>query len=138
VPLILSVLWDLAHTVDVANTIITTMRQPAQSAAPFWRHEPLSYIGWGKTTQLGYGLGLAMGAKLARPDKLCMNVWGDAPSASPAWTSNRRARAHPDPVRAAEQFVVARKSGHEGGTEKFAATISAATMRPGPRPRRAR
>ncbi len=39
---------------------------------------PLSYIGWGKTTQLGYGLGLAMGAKLARPEKLCINVWGDA------------------------------------------------------------
>jgi len=39
---------------------------------------PLSYIGWGKTTQLGYGLGLAMGAKLAAPDKLCVNVWGDA------------------------------------------------------------
>jgi thiamine pyrophosphate-dependent acetolactate synthase large subunit-like protein len=38
----------------------------------------LSYIGWGKTTQLGYGLGLAMGAKLAQPDKLCINVWGDA------------------------------------------------------------
>ncbi len=36
------------------------------------------YIGWGKTTQLGYGLGLAMGAKLARPDHLCINVWGDA------------------------------------------------------------
>ncbi|HYU12935.1 MAG TPA: thiamine pyrophosphate-dependent enzyme, partial [Stellaceae bacterium] len=39
---------------------------------------PLSYIGWGKTTQLGYGLGLAMGAKLAHPDKLCINFWGDA------------------------------------------------------------
>ena len=39
---------------------------------------PLSYLGWGKTTQLGYGLGLAMGAKLARPDALCINVWGDA------------------------------------------------------------
>jgi acetolactate synthase-1/2/3 large subunit len=39
---------------------------------------PLSYIGWGKTTQLGYGLGLAMGAKLAHPDRLCVNVWGDA------------------------------------------------------------
>jgi len=39
---------------------------------------PLSYIGWGKTTQLGYGLGLAMGAKLVHPDKLCINVWGDA------------------------------------------------------------
>jgi thiamine pyrophosphate-dependent acetolactate synthase large subunit-like protein len=45
----------------------------------FWKSTtPLSYIGWGKTTQLGYGLGLAMGAKLAQPDKLCINVWGDA------------------------------------------------------------
>ena len=42
------------------------------------RRVPLSYIGWGKTTQLGYGLGLAMGAKLAHPEKLCINVWGDA------------------------------------------------------------
>src|SRR5439155_759704 len=47
--------------------------------SPFWEPvTPLSYIGWGKTTQLGYGLGLAMGAKLAAPDKLCVNVWGDA------------------------------------------------------------
>jgi acetolactate synthase-1/2/3 large subunit len=46
---------------------------------PFWQAgPPLSYIGWGKTTQLGYGLGLAMGAKLARPDWLSINVWGDA------------------------------------------------------------
>ena len=39
---------------------------------------PLTYLGWGKTTQLGYGLGLMMGAKLVAPEKLCVNVWGDA------------------------------------------------------------
>jgi thiamine pyrophosphate-dependent acetolactate synthase large subunit-like protein len=74
------VLWDLAHTVDVANTIIThDAGSPRDQLSPFWRStQPLTYIGWGKTTQLGYGLGLAMGAKLARPDKLCINVWGDA------------------------------------------------------------
>ena len=74
------VLWDLLHTVDVANTIIThDAGSPRDQLSPFWRAEtPLSYIGWGKTTQLGYGLGLAMGAKLAQPDKLCINVWGDA------------------------------------------------------------
>ncbi|HLZ31669.1 MAG TPA: thiamine pyrophosphate-requiring protein [Chloroflexota bacterium] len=74
------VIWDLLHTVDVANTIIThDAGSPRDQLAPFWRPTaPLSYIGWGKTTQLGYGLGLAMGAKLARPDKLCINVWGDA------------------------------------------------------------
>ena len=34
--------------------------------------------GFESLLQLGYGLGLAMGAKLAKPDKLCINVWGDA------------------------------------------------------------
>jgi acetolactate synthase-1/2/3 large subunit len=74
------VLWDLQHTVDVANTIIThDAGSPRDQLAPFWvTKQPLTYIGWGKTTQLGYGLGLAMGAKLACPDKLCINVWGDA------------------------------------------------------------
>jgi thiamine pyrophosphate-dependent acetolactate synthase large subunit-like protein len=74
------VICDLMRTVDVANTIIThDAGSPRDQLSPFWESiTPLSYIGWGKTTQLGYGLGLAMGAKLARPDKLCINVWGDA------------------------------------------------------------
>ncbi|MEO6341266.1 MAG: thiamine pyrophosphate-requiring protein [Caulobacteraceae bacterium] len=74
------VLWDLQHTVDVANTIIThDAGSPRDQLTPFWKcTQPLTYIGWGKSTQLGYGLGLAMGAKLACPDKLCINVWGDA------------------------------------------------------------
>ena len=74
------VIWDLLRTVDVASTIIThDAGSPRDQLSPFWNStEPLSYIGWGKTTQLGYGLGLALGAKLAQPDKLCINVWGDA------------------------------------------------------------
>lgn len=74
------VLWDLQQTVDVAETIIThDAGSPRDQLSPFWRStQPLSYIGWGKTTQLGYGLGLAMGAKLVHPEKLCINVWGDA------------------------------------------------------------
>ncbi|AKH41515.1 acetolactate synthase-1/2/3 large subunit [Altererythrobacter atlanticus] len=74
------VLWDLQHSVDVANTIIThDAGSPRDQLTPFWKTKsPLSYLGWGKSTQLGYGLGLAMGAKLACPDKLCINVWGDA------------------------------------------------------------
>jgi len=74
------VIWDLLHTVDVKETIIThDAGSPRDQLSPFWVSEaPLGYIGWGKTTQLGYGLGLAMGAKLAKPEKLCINVWGDA------------------------------------------------------------
>ena len=74
------VLWDLMHTVDRANTIIThDAGSPRDQLSPFWETvAPLTYVGWGKTTQLGYGLGLAMGAKLAAPNKLCINVMGDA------------------------------------------------------------
>ena len=74
------VLWELNQLVDKANTVIThDAGSPRDQITPFWESTtPLSYIGWGKTTQLGYGLGLAMGAKLAAPGKLCINVWGDA------------------------------------------------------------
>ncbi|HKQ80773.1 MAG TPA: thiamine pyrophosphate-requiring protein [Steroidobacteraceae bacterium] len=74
------VLWDLQRTVDKNNVIIThDAGSPRDQLSPFWKSTaPLSFIGWGKTTQLGYGLGLAMGAKVACPDKLCINVWGDA------------------------------------------------------------
>ena len=74
------VLRDLYDTVDVANTIIThDAGSPRDQLVPFWKSTaPHSYIGWGKSTQLGYGLGLAIGAKLVHPDRLCINVWGDA------------------------------------------------------------
>ncbi len=38
---------------------------------------PRSYLGWGQSSQLGFSLGLAMGAKLANPSKLVVNVMGD-------------------------------------------------------------
>jgi len=74
------VLAELERAVDKKNVVIThDAGSPRDQLTPFWKAtEPLSYIGWGKTTQLGYGLGLAMGAKLACPEKLCINVWGDA------------------------------------------------------------
>ncbi len=74
------VIWELQAQVDPAQTIIThDAGSPRDQLSPFWQSRfPLSYIGWGKTTQLGYGLGLAMGAKLVRPEALCINVWGDA------------------------------------------------------------
>jgi acetolactate synthase-1/2/3 large subunit len=74
------VIAELDRLVDKHHTIIThDAGSPRDQLTPFWQAvAPLSYIGWGKTTQLGYGLGLAMGAKLARPDCLCINVWGDA------------------------------------------------------------
>ena len=74
------VIAELNRLVDKSKTIIThDAGSPRDQLTPFWdATTPLSYIGWGKTTQLGYGLGLALGAKLAKPDHLCINVWGDA------------------------------------------------------------
>jgi len=74
------VLRDLMATVDRDNTIVThDSGSPREQTLPFWETTvPGSYMGWGKSTQLGYGLGLNMGAKLAAPDKLCINIMGDA------------------------------------------------------------
>ena len=74
------VVHELDKLVDKTNCVVThDAGSPRDQMTPFFNSTtPLSYIGWGKTTQLGYGLGLAMGAKLAHPEKLCINVWGDA------------------------------------------------------------
>ena len=74
------VIRDLMRTVDRDDTIIThDSGSPREQLIPFWETTaPYSYMGWGKSTQLGYGLGLIMGAKLAAPDKLCINLMGDS------------------------------------------------------------
>jgi acetolactate synthase I/II/III large subunit len=67
------------HVVDRTNTVVThDSGNPRDQLVPFYEAiAPGGYIGWGKSTQLGYGLGLIMGAKLAAPAKLCVNVMGD-------------------------------------------------------------
>ncbi len=74
------IIRDLMNTVDRDNTIIThDSGSPRKQLLPFWQTTKAgSYMGWGKSTQLGHGLGLTMGAKLASPEKLCINVMGDA------------------------------------------------------------
>ncbi len=71
---------EVEAAVDVANTIVThDSGYPRDQLVPFWRPvTPRSYIGWGKSTQLGYGLGLALGAKMARPEMNVINFMGDA------------------------------------------------------------
>ena len=73
------VLWDVMHTVDLDQTIVTHESGSAREyTLPFWEaRQPRSFIGWGKSTQLGYSLGLAMGAKLAMPNQQVINFMGD-------------------------------------------------------------
>ena len=51
---------------------------PREQATAFIESRPRSYVGWGNSTQLGYSLGLAMGIKLALPERDVFNVMGDA------------------------------------------------------------
>jgi thiamine pyrophosphate-dependent acetolactate synthase large subunit-like protein len=74
------VIWELMRRVDPAEAIVThDSGNPRDQLLPFYEAvTPRSYVGWGKSTQLGYGYGLALGAKLAAPEKLVVNVMGDA------------------------------------------------------------
>ena len=68
------------RTVDPASAIVThDSGSPRDQIAPLYEAvAPRGYLGWGNSTQLGFSLGAAMGAKLACPDKLVINLMGDA------------------------------------------------------------
>jgi len=71
---------ELMRRLDPANTIIThDAGTPREQLVSFWEATvPRGYIGWGKTTQLGFGLGAIIGAKIAEPNKVCVNIMGDS------------------------------------------------------------
>ncbi len=73
------VIWDVQQAVDLRNTIAThDAGTPRDMMVPFWKAlEPNSYIGWGKSTHLGYGIPLILGAKVAKPEKTVLNIMGD-------------------------------------------------------------
>ena len=74
------VIWDFMHAIDPRDAIVThDSGSPRNQMVPFYRATaPRGYMGWGKSHALGTGLGLIMGAKLAAPDKFCVNFMGDA------------------------------------------------------------
>ena len=74
------VIWDFMHTIPPEDAIIThDSGSPRDQIMPFYRSNgPRTYLGWGKSHGLGTGLGLVIGAKLAAPEKVCVNFMGDA------------------------------------------------------------
>jgi acetolactate synthase I/II/III large subunit len=74
------VIAEFMRAVDPAEAIVThDSGSPRDQIVPFYRATtPRGYIGWGKSHALGTGLGLTIGAKLAAPDKFCVNFMGDA------------------------------------------------------------
>ena len=60
---------------QLASTMVDF--DPRFEIMPFYEADgPRSYLGWGKSHQLGTGLGLTIGAKLAAPDEI-VSVYGD-------------------------------------------------------------
>jgi acetolactate synthase-1/2/3 large subunit len=74
------VIGELIKAIDPRRTILThDSGNPRDQLVPLYECPvPRGYIGWGHSTQLGFSLGCAMGAKLAAPEKLVVNVMGDA------------------------------------------------------------
>jgi acetolactate synthase I/II/III large subunit len=74
------VLHELMRAIPSADAIVThDSGSPRDQIVPFYvATRPRGYLGWGKSHALGTGLGLTMGAKLAAPDKVCVNLMGDA------------------------------------------------------------
>ena len=73
------VIREINRHIDHANAVVThDAGNPRDQIMPFYHAaEPHGYIGWGKTTHLGYGIPLAIGAKMAAPEKFCLNFMGD-------------------------------------------------------------
>ena len=74
------VISEFMKSIDPKDAIVThDAGSPRYQIMPFYQSDtPRSYLGWGKSHQLGTGLGFAIGAKLASPDKFCVNFMGDA------------------------------------------------------------
>ena len=73
------VIQALDSCLDLENSIVThDAGAPRDCMVPFYTASvPHSYIGWGKTTHLGFGIPLMIGAKIAAPEKFCLNLMGD-------------------------------------------------------------
>ena len=70
---------EIYKNIDPEKSIVTAdAGAPRDCMVPFYKAtSPNSYVGWGKTTHLGFGIPLMIGAKMAHPEKFCLNLMGD-------------------------------------------------------------
>ena len=73
------IIGEMINVLDKENSIVThDAGAPRDIIMPFYPGTvPHSYVGWGKTPHIGYGIPLMTGVKMACPDKFCMNIMGD-------------------------------------------------------------
>ena len=74
------VIHELNRCLDLENSVVThDAGAPRDQMVPFFEATvPHSYVGWGKTTHLGFSIPMTIGAKLAFPGRFCLNLMGDA------------------------------------------------------------
>lgn len=73
------VIHEMNKNLDGENSIVThDAGAPRDQIVPFYQATtPHSYIGWGKSTHLGFSIPLMIGAKMGMPDRMCVNLMGD-------------------------------------------------------------
>ena len=71
---------DLMKGLDRHNSFVThdSGNTRDQSSTVYETLIPRGYLGWGNVSTLGYGLAAATAAKLAFPERQCINITGDA------------------------------------------------------------
>jgi acetolactate synthase-1/2/3 large subunit len=71
---------DLMKVLDPENSFVThdSGNTRDQTSTIYEARIPRGFLGWGKVTTLGFGLAAAMAAKLAFPERQCVNITGDA------------------------------------------------------------
>src|SRR5919108_923860 len=71
---------DLMKVLDPTNSFVTgdSGNTRDQISTVYEAQIPRGFLGWGNVSTLGFSLAAALGAKLAYPERQCVNVTGDA------------------------------------------------------------
>jgi acetolactate synthase-1/2/3 large subunit len=74
------VIGDLMKVLDPKNSFVTadSGNTRDQTSTVYEAHIPRGHLGWGNVSTLGFSFAGAFAAKLAFPDRQCVNITGDA------------------------------------------------------------
>ncbi|MBI1990923.1 MAG: hypothetical protein HYS65_14630, partial [Betaproteobacteria bacterium] len=74
------VIGDLMKVLDPKASFVTadSGNTRDQTSTVYEAHIPRGHLGWGNVSTLGFSLAGAIAAKLAYPDRQCVNITGDA------------------------------------------------------------
>lgn len=72
------IIEELDRVTQGKAVVTTDVGQHQMWAAQYYKYsEPRTFLSSGGLGTMGYGLGACIGAKLGRPDKICVNIAGD-------------------------------------------------------------